>query len=71
MKKYTKRDFNKILISNGFVLVRQHGGHMIYKRNGNETCVIPQTIQEPIAIRLIKEHKLVIDKKESRYKLGA
>ena len=62
MRRYTKYEFNKILISNGFVLERQSCGHLIYKRNGIETCVIPQVIQEPIARRLIKEHKLIIGK---------
>jgi len=64
MKRYTRFEFNKILISNGFVLERQSGGHLIYKRHGTETCVIPQVIQEPIAKRLIKEHKLILDRKE-------
>ena len=63
MKRYTKFEFNKILISNGFVFERQSGGHLIYKRDGTETCVIPQVIQEPIARRLIKEHKLILDRK--------
>ena len=64
MKRYTKHQFNKILVLNGFVLERQSGGHLIYKRNGMETCVIPQVIQEPIARRLIKEHNLILDRKE-------
>ena len=66
MKRYTKFEFNRILISNGFVFERQSGGHLIYKRNGSETCVIPQVIQEPIAKRLIKEHKLILNRKEKR-----
>lgn len=66
MKRYTRFEFNKILVSNGFTLERQSGGHLIYKRNGSETCVIPQVLQEPIAKRLIKEHKLVLDRKEKR-----
>jgi predicted RNA binding protein YcfA (HicA-like mRNA interferase family) len=66
MKRYTKFEFNRILESNGFTFVRQHGGHLIYKRNGVETCVIPQVIQEPIARRLIKEHKLILNRKECR-----
>ena len=65
MIRYTRREFEKILTNNGFIFVRQTGGHMIFKRN-EETCVIPQVIQEPIAIRLIKEHKLVLDRKELR-----
>lgn len=70
MKRYTKFEFNKILVSNGFVLERQSGGHLIYKRDGTETCVIPQVIQEPIARRLIKEHKLILDRKEKRKLCG-
>jgi len=66
MKRYTKFEFNRILVSNGFVLERQSGGHLIYKRNNTETCVIPQVIQEPIARRLIKEHKLKLDRKEKK-----
>lgn len=66
MIKYTRREFERILLDNGFELVRQSGGHLIFKRNGEETCVIPQVIQEPIAKRLIKEHKLVLDRKEKK-----
>ena len=64
MVRYTRREFERILINNGFEFVRQSGGHLIYKRNDEETCVIPQVIQEPIAKRLIKEHKLILDRKE-------
>lgn len=66
MKRYTKHEFNKILIANGFILERQSGGHLIYKRDGTETCVIPQVLQEPIAKRLIKEHKLILTRKEKK-----
>lgn len=66
MVRYSRREFEKILIDNGFVFIRQSGGHLIYKRNDVETCVIPQVIQEPIAKRLIKEHKLILDRKEKR-----
>ena len=66
MIKYTRREFERILVTNGFVYIRQTGGHLIYKRNGNETCVIPQVIQEPIAKRLIKEHKLMVNGKEKK-----
>ena len=72
MVKYTRREFERILIDNGFVFCRQSGGHRIYKRNDDETCVIPQVIQEPIARRLIKEHRLVIRGKEwKRCKRGS
>ena len=66
MIKYTRREFERILINNGFEFVRQSGGHLIFKRRDEETCVIPQVIQEPIAKRLIKEHKLILDRKEIR-----
>jgi len=66
MIKYTRREFERILIDNGFVFCRQSGGHRVYKRNGEETCVIPQVIQEPIAKRLIKEHRLIIKRKEKK-----
>ena len=65
MVRYTRREFERILMDNGFIFSRQSGGHMIYKRN-DETCVIPQVIQEPIAKRLIKEHCLVVDRKGQR-----
>ena len=64
MIRYTRREFERILINNGFVFVRQSGGHLIFKRNDEETCVIPQVIQEPIAKRLIKQHRLILDRKE-------
>ena len=66
MIRYTRREFERILTNNGFEFVRQSGGHLIFKRNDEETCVIPQVIQEPIAKRLIKQHKLVLDRKEIR-----
>ena len=70
MIKYTRREFERILVTNGFVYVRQSGGHLIYKRNDNETCVIPQVIQEPIAKRLIKEHGLIVRKEKRKCKSG-
>ena len=66
MVKYTLREFERILIDNGFEFCRQTGGHRIYKRNDFETCVIPHVLQEPIAKRLIKEHKLVLKRKEQK-----
>lgn len=61
MRKFTKVEMDRIVRANGFTFVRQTGGHCIYKRN-DETIVLTRNIQEPIARRLIKEHRLV-DKK--------
>lgn len=58
MRKYTKFEMDRLLRMNGFEFIRQSGGHSIYKRNG-ETAVLTRNIQEPIARRLIKEHRLV------------
>lgn len=62
MRKYTKVEMDRLLRNNGFTFVRQSGGHCIYKRDG-ETAVLTRNIQEPIALRLIKEHHLVTTKK--------
>lgn len=57
-KSYNKREFNKILINNGFLLVRQRGSHNIFKR-GSEEIVISNNLNYMIAKRLVKTYGLV------------
>ena len=58
-KEFSPREFERILINNGFVYVNCKGSHKHYKR-GSELVVIPHTkCNKMIARRLIKEHNLV------------
>lgn len=62
MKKYKRAEFDRIMRNNGFIKVRQSGGHTIYERNGIHESV-PLNLEEPIALRLIKTHHLDVRKK--------
>ena len=57
-KPYTKRDFEKLLINNGFSLQRVKGSHFIYK-NGTDLISVPKNLNKLISRRLIKEYHLV------------
>lgn len=54
---YNKREFNKLLITNGYKCIRTHGSHFIYK-NKTETISVPLNLNRMICKRLIKEHNL-------------
>jgi len=56
-KPYTKKDFEKLLISNGFSLQRVKGSHFIYK-NGSDLISVPKNLNKMISHRLIKEYHL-------------
>ena len=59
MKKRNHKEFAQLLTKNGFTLERIAGGHEIWKRNGNETVVIPyHEVNFMIQHRLIKGYKL-------------
>ena len=62
IKNYSSKEFNKILINNGFELVRKKGDHFIFKR-GNEVAVTTNggsKMNKMIMRRIIKEHDLKI-----------
>lgn len=56
-KSYNTREFHKILIDNGFELVRQQGSHYIFKR-GNQSITMNRDINYMVVRRLVKEYNL-------------
>lgn len=58
-KSYNTREFHKILIDNGFELVRQRGSHYIVQR-GREHVTMNRDITLLVIRRLVKEHNLVL-----------
>lgn len=58
-KSYNKREFNRILIDNGFELLRIRGSHYVFKC-GNEEIVINKNPNYMVVRRLIKEFNLQI-----------
>ena len=56
-KSYNKREFHRILLDNGFELVRTRGSHYVFKR-GDEELVTNKDINKMIIRRLIKTHNL-------------
>ena len=57
VKPYTKKDFEKLLINNGFSLQRVKGSHFIYK-NGTDLISVPKNLNKMISRRLVKEYHL-------------
>ena len=57
---FDNRRFSKILRDNNYHLDRQHGSHKIYT-NGVSTIAIPKKLNKMIALRLIKENRLVVN----------
>ena len=56
-KSYTKREFEQLLVNNGFFLCRIKGSHFIYK-NGKDLISVPKNLNKMIGLRLIKEYHL-------------
>ena len=61
MRQFTRKEFIKIIIKNGFYYNRQKGGHAIYVNDAGRHISIPKTLQCVIALRLIKENNLILD----------
>lgn len=62
IKNFSSREFNRILIDNGFDLVRKKGDHYIFKR-GNDTITTTNGsngMNIMVARRLIKQYNLNI-----------
>lgn len=57
-KAYNTREFERILLNNGFEILRTRGSHIIYKRN-NETITINEGINKMVCRRLLKTYNLV------------
>ena len=58
MKQYTEKEFNIILLKNGYHHVRTSGSHSIYT-NGIRTISVPMSYNCCILRRLIKENSLI------------
>lgn len=58
VKPYTKKEFEKLLVNNGFSLQRVKGSHFIYKK-GTDLISIPKNLNKMISRRLIKEYHLI------------
>lgn len=56
-KSYNKREFHRILLDNGFELVRTRGSHYVFKR-GEEELVTNKDINKIVCRRLIKTYNL-------------
>lgn len=62
IKNFSSREFNKILINNGFELVRKKGDHYIFKRNSDTVTTTNGSsgMNIMVARRLIKQYDLAI-----------
>ena len=60
MKQYTARQFEILVIKNGYKFSRSNGSHAIYVKLG-DSISFPRghDVSAPMAKRLIKEHKLI------------
>lgn len=56
-KSYNKREFHRILLDNGFELVRIRGSHYVFKR-GNEEIVTNKDPNKMMIRRMLKTHNL-------------
>lgn len=62
IKNFSSREFNRILINNGFELVRKKGDHYIFKRNSDTVTTTNggSGMNIMVARRLIKQYNLAI-----------
>jgi predicted RNA binding protein YcfA (HicA-like mRNA interferase family) len=56
-KEFSCREFEQILMRNGFKYHHQKGDHRIWKRN-SEIIVVTKKLNRMIARRLLKEYRL-------------
>lgn len=64
MKQWTRNEFCKMIESNGFYYSRNNGSHSIYINKDGRHISVPLRISSVIALRLIKENNLLINKKK-------
>lgn len=58
-KTYNDKEIRKILADNGWKLVRISGGHLVYKKEGNENHItITRKMNKVLFLRLMKENNL-------------
>ena len=59
---YNKRDIERILKNNGFILHHQKGSHMIYRnKRGQHLTIGICNLNKMVFQRLIKEYNLKVD----------
>lgn len=68
MRQYTKREFVRIVLKNGFFYDRHSGDHAIYVNNNGRHISIPQRLESVIARRLIRENNLELNLKKKKKK---
>lgn len=61
MKNYSRKEFERILIDNGYVLARQNAHNIWQKGNLPNIAVPAHKLNFMICKRLIKENKLQIN----------
>lgn len=62
MAEFSKRDVERILKNNGWILHRCKGSHKIYKNSkGQHLTIVPTRCNRMIMQRLIKEYELKVD----------
>jgi len=63
MRKFSTRDFQKVLKKNGYKLDRTKGSHMIYKNDAGEHIAIYQCgrgLAPSVTHKLIRDHNLKV-----------
>lgn len=59
-KTYTRKEAVRILLNNGYELVRKNQGHDLYKK-GNDTIALPNRLNKMLFQGEIKRHNLEVD----------
>lgn len=68
IKKYTYKEFVRVLVANGFSYNRSRGDHDIYTDANGRHISVPTRIVCVIARRLIRENNLIEDVKTIKKK---
>ena len=58
MERWSKRDIQKILKTNGWTLSRCNGSHKIYKNASNQHMSVPESYNNVIMLRLFKQYNI-------------
>lgn len=56
-KNYSTKEFQRLLVANGFTFVRCKGDHFIYKR-GNDTIIATKKPNKMMVRRMLKTYDL-------------
>ena len=62
MKDYSRKEFERVLANNGYVIIRQDGKHCVWQKDGTSNIAIPKhKLNHMICRRLIKENHLIME----------